>query len=170
MENRIIATCNFPNKTWDILEDGYYPGSFHIALNILYDNTVQVKDVTYGANFYIENNLIGEETYPKSRLAINTMTSGYAVEACFDLEKGKNHRVNVWAVINGERIEKDILIENVIHPQPYPSWRLVNNEWQPPIPMPEVGIYNWNENKRQWVLIENDYMPGAGGSTTDPNL
>jgi hypothetical protein len=35
--------------------------------------------------------------------------------------------------------------------QPYASWSLdANNDWQPPIPMPE-GKYFWNEETVSWV-------------------
>ena len=52
--------------------------------------------------------------------------------------------------------EKDIFIE----PQPYPSWRLdENNEWIPPIgkeqPAPDFDnnkhYVNWNEDAQAWV-------------------
>jgi hypothetical protein len=38
--------------------------------------------------------------------------------------------------------------------QPYPSWILVNNIWNPPIPMPtNNGLYTWNELIKNWVNV-----------------
>lgn len=43
-------------------------------------------------------------------------------------------------------------------PQPYPSWTLDNNaQWQPPIAYPNDGnFYTWNEDAKEWTLIENE--------------
>lgn len=36
-------------------------------------------------------------------------------------------------------------------PQPYPSWVLVNNQWEAPTPMPQDGKpYFWNEVTTSW--------------------
>ena len=41
-----------------------------------------------------------------------------------------------------------------IAPQPFPSWSLdENNDWQPPVPMPEDGIYYWDEESLSWKPI-----------------
>lgn len=37
-------------------------------------------------------------------------------------------------------------------PKPYPSW-VVNEDtcqWQAPVPMPEIGMWKWNEGTQQW--------------------
>jgi hypothetical protein len=40
-------------------------------------------------------------------------------------------------------------------PQPYPSWTLVDNIWQPPTPKPtESGFFIWNEDSKSWVKIQ----------------
>ncbi len=39
-----------------------------------------------------------------------------------------------------------------ISPQPYLSWSLDNNfNWQPPTPIPNEGLWNWNEEIGDWV-------------------
>lgn len=49
---------------------------------------------------------------------------------------------------------KDIFI----HPQPYPSWTLdQNDDWQPPIPEPNILKYTVNENG---IEIEHLYIIG----------
>lgn len=41
-----------------------------------------------------------------------------------------------------------------ISPQPFSSWLLDENfDWQPPIPMPEDGLYFWNEETVNWEEI-----------------
>ena len=39
-------------------------------------------------------------------------------------------------------------------PQPFPSWKLdANFDWQPPIPYPNEGIWQWNESEGNWHAI-----------------
>jgi hypothetical protein len=36
-------------------------------------------------------------------------------------------------------------------PQPYPSWTLIDNKWQPPTPRPEdEKLYEWDEETLSW--------------------
>jgi len=38
--------------------------------------------------------------------------------------------------------------------QPYSSWTLINNVWQPPIVYPNDGnLYTWNEENKTWKLF-----------------
>jgi len=42
-----------------------------------------------------------------------------------------------------------------IAPQPFPSWTLDDaGDWQPPTPMPDDGMWIWNETTQQWESIE----------------
>jgi hypothetical protein len=36
---------------------------------------------------------------------------------------------------------------------PYPSWVWNENQWVAPIPMPEDGLYKWNESEQNWNMI-----------------
>ena len=40
-------------------------------------------------------------------------------------------------------------------PQPYPSWTLIEETclWQPPVPMPQDGLYEWDEDTLSWLPI-----------------
>ena len=39
--------------------------------------------------------------------------------------------------------------------QPFPSWTLIDNEWQAPIDKPDdENLYYWNEKDSHWVLID----------------
>jgi hypothetical protein len=41
-----------------------------------------------------------------------------------------------------------------ISPNPYPSWSLDDNfNWIPPIPMPEDGMYYWDEELQEWSEV-----------------
>ena len=44
-----------------------------------------------------------------------------------------------------------------VAPQPFPSWSLDSSfDWQPPVPMPEDGMYYWDEENQQWHAIVID--------------
>jgi hypothetical protein len=40
-------------------------------------------------------------------------------------------------------------------PQPFPSWTLNNTTWlwEAPTPMPEGGLYTWNEETLSWTEV-----------------
>ena len=42
-----------------------------------------------------------------------------------------------------------------IPPQPYPSWILNEDTclWESPVPMPEDGLWQWDEAQQDWVEI-----------------
>jgi len=41
---------------------------------------------------------------------------------------------------------------HIVLPPPYPSWRLVHGQWQPPIPIPnDGGAYAWDEGSQEWM-------------------
>lgn len=42
-----------------------------------------------------------------------------------------------------------------IAPQPFPSWTLdANHDWQAPKPMPQTGVWAWDEESGEWVDVE----------------
>lgn len=44
-----------------------------------------------------------------------------------------------------------------IAPQPFPSWTLdANYDWQPPKPMPNKGLWRWDEDAQEWVNVETN--------------
>jgi hypothetical protein len=47
-------------------------------------------------------------------------------------------------------------IDAFVPPKPFPSW-VLNNEtaqWEAPVPMPEGGMYSWDEATGSWVELE----------------
>ncbi len=47
--------------------------------------------------------------------------------------------------------EEDIFIT----PQPYPSWIRTGSFWNPPIPFPSEGNWDWDEENLMWQQLEN---------------
>jgi hypothetical protein len=44
-----------------------------------------------------------------------------------------------------------------IAPQTYASWELDENfDWQSPVPMPEEGVWEWNEKDLIWQEVSNN--------------
>lgn len=44
-------------------------------------------------------------------------------------------------------------VDAFVPPKPFPSW-VFNSEkadWEAPIPMPETGLWGWDEQQQQWV-------------------
>lgn len=166
MYNKIEATCDLKNKNWNISQGEFHPGGCFVTIK--FSETNGVDELEFGLNFYIDNGLVSSESYPKERMKVASLLEKYQVEPSVDLQLGKSHRIHLWAKINGETIERNITIENVTIPRPYPSWKLKNGEWVPPVPKPtEKSIWNWNESKQKWESLDFQYMPGTGGSATE---
>ena len=53
-------------------------------------------------------------------------------------------------------------IDAFVPPQPYPSWVLNNDtaQWEAPVPMPEDGMYSWDEATGSWVAVEMETENG----------
>lgn len=57
---------------------------------------------------------------------------------------------------NYEWNEDSLSWDEIIDPQPYPSWVLDElNNWVPPTPYPNDGKrYSWDEDSTSWVIFE----------------
>jgi hypothetical protein len=47
-------------------------------------------------------------------------------------------------------------IDAFVPPKPYASWVLNNDtaQWEAPVPMPEGGMYSWDEETGSWVEMQ----------------
>ena len=167
MYNKIFTTCNFLTKQWEVKHNEVFPGAGILAINfvtgpdMLFNNTF-----TVGYNFYVENELVSSDDFPKFRMLEGTISSSYSIEPPIDFVKDKPQRIHLWAELDDMFIEHNIVLENLIPPKPYPSWSYINGTWTPPIPQPEKGIWSWDEDNQTWKLNDDQYMPGSAGTLT----
>jgi hypothetical protein len=64
-----------------------------------------------------------------------------------------NHRIRGHFAGIGDRY--DDTLDLFIAPQPYPSWTMrTDGYWQPPVPAPDEGRYQWDETTQKWVPID----------------
>ena len=47
-------------------------------------------------------------------------------------------------------------IDAFVPPKPFPSWVLNNDtaRWEAPVPMPEGGMYSWDEDTGSWIEMQ----------------
>lgn len=47
-------------------------------------------------------------------------------------------------------------IDAFVPPKPFPSWALNNDtaQWEAPVPMPEGGMYSWDEDTGSWIEMQ----------------
>ena len=47
-------------------------------------------------------------------------------------------------------------IDAFVPPKPFPSWVLNNDtaQWEAPVPMPEGGMYSWDEDTGSWIEMQ----------------
>ena len=63
---------------------------------------------------------------------------------------------DVWHYRDMTAEEKQAKIDILVQNKPYPSWILdiENYTYNPPIAMPTDGLYYWNEESLNWLIIE----------------
>jgi len=45
-------------------------------------------------------------------------------------------------------------IDAFVPPKPYSSWSLnADAQWEAPVPMPDDGMYSWDEDSQSWVAL-----------------
>lgn len=109
----------------------------------------------------IENNIVTQvivadtQEWCEAALGGEWVQTSYNTQGGVHVKGGTPLRKNYAGVGYTYDREKDAFIP----PQPYPSWTL-NEEtclWESPIPYPEDGgFYTWNEEKVEWLKIENN--------------
>jgi hypothetical protein len=47
-------------------------------------------------------------------------------------------------------------IDAFVPPKPFPSWVLNNDtaQWEAPVPVPEGGMYSWDEDTGSWIEMQ----------------
>jgi hypothetical protein len=52
----------------------------------------------------------------------------------------------------------DADIDAFVPPKPFASWTLNNEtaQWEAPVPMPEGGMYSWDEATTSWVEVQTE--------------
>ena len=167
MYNKIFTTCNFITKQWEVAHDEMHPGIGHLVINFVTDANVLFNNTfVVGYNFYVENELVSSEEFPKFRMLEGTFSSAYTIEHPIEFVKAKPQRVHLWDQLDDVVVEHNIVLENLIPPKPYASWTYINGVWTAPIPQPEKGIWGWNEETQQWILKDHEYMADSAGTLT----
>jgi len=85
-----------------------------------------------------------EEYYGAKRTSYNTSGGVHA-------NGGTPFRKNYAGIGYTYDEERDAFIP----PQPYASWTLNEDTclWDSPVPYPEEGTHEWNENNQEWVKV-----------------
>jgi hypothetical protein len=110
-----------------------------------YNNKIRKQYAGTGFN-YDEDNDVFIAPQPLPSWVLN---SNFDWEAPYP--KPRKDRFYFW---NEETISWDI------PPSPFPSWTLVDDQWVPPVPRPEEGLWMWNEETLSW----SEFTP-----TTEPS-
>ena len=88
------------------------------------------------------------DTYPASEAVGQAYIAGIGLGGGWKQTSYNNKFRNRFAGV-GYAFEDDMFIS----PQPYPSWTLVDGEWEAPVAMPDDGRYWWDEFHLKWVAL-----------------
>ena len=91
-----------------------------------------------------EGDINWEEYYGAKRTSFNTSGGVHAND-------GTPFRKNYAGIGFTYDEERDAFIP----PQPYPSWTLNEDTclWDAPVPYPEEGVHEWDEDNQEWVEL-----------------
>ena len=106
--------------------------------------------------FLDDNNIVTEvitgidETELIEGLDTETWYGNFRGQVC----KRTSYNNNIRKRYAGIGYKYDSVADKFISPQPYPSWNLDGaHDWQPPTPMPLVGMWGWDEATLAWVEV-----------------
>jgi len=106
--------------------------------------------------FLDQNNVVTEvitgidETQLIEGLDTETWYGNFRGQTC----KRTSYNNNIRKQYAGVGFTYDAVNDVFIAPQPYPSWLLDHNfDWQPPMPRPTKGKWDWDEASLSWSEI-----------------
>lgn len=86
------------------------------------------------------------------QLGIDYLTKGFGYPFWIQTSYNNNIRKNFAGI--GFKYDDDL--DAFIPPKPFTSWTLNEEtcQWEAPTPMPEEGMYMWDEEVQNWVALE----------------
>lgn len=99
----------------------------------------------------VSNNDCAGGEFPSSEEPGQNFISGLGLEGIWK-QTSYNSNFRKSYAANGYLYdeENDVFISH----QPFPSWSLDENfDWQPPTPMPEDGLWQWDEDQGIWIEV-----------------
>jgi len=150
MDNKIFVNLNFNEKT--ITFDHAHLTAKQSNLSFKIIKGENPENLKFGFKFYEGAVLKSEEEYYYGNAVV---APTWSIEPPIDISVLVKHQITVWMEINGERIENSYTVENILPPQPFPSWswNSITQTWEAPIPHPDNNQpLGWDESRKSWVL------------------
>lgn len=109
-------------------------------------NNIVLRVIVVNNNDCLDEN--GQESEAKGAEFCRNLLGGTWVQTSYNRTMRKNY-ANPGFIYDSSR-------DAFIAPKPFPSWVLNESTciWEAPIPMPNDGLYLWNEEQMSWQLIE----------------
>jgi hypothetical protein len=109
-----------------------------------------------------ENNIVDEVIVVHNNVLLDdndVEQESLGASFCFDLLGGNwvqtSYNRNIRKHFAGKGFTFDEERDAFIPPQPYPSWTLNEDTclWDSPVPYPEEGVHEWDEDNQEWVEL-----------------
>jgi hypothetical protein len=155
----IKAVFNKNTETWFHQKVSVLPVPSTLEFSFISTEEMTKFDyLEYGFKLISANEIVSEETHtPSNGNGVLFISNSPYHEAPLLLNALTNYTLITWINLSPEhKIEKDCNFLVPAPPQPFPSWTLVGNKWEPPITKPE-GSYQWDESEGNWISIAHDY-------------
>ena len=109
-----------------------------------------------------ENNIVDEVIVVHNNVLLDdndVEQESLGASFCFELLNGNwvqtsyNRKIRKNFAFKG--FTYDAERDAFIPPQPYPSWTLNEDTclWDSPVPYPEEGVHEWDEDNQEWVEL-----------------
>jgi hypothetical protein len=147
----VLATLDFFDEQWHFL---VAPESPSPDLEIGFTNgggSAVFDNLSFGLLVTVNGSPKFSVSYPPEGVTYLQTDQTYLSSDRVDLSADDAATVYVWAENAGKRYESDVTFTVPRPLKPYPSWLWDGLAWQPPIPYPNEGHWQWDETVGGWV-------------------
>lgn len=162
-----VLVLNEPHLNKDEISDHFVCGTNNIiplktngnhALQSMLNSeqfSIEVKSINSG-NVIVVSNAITLDISYLTPTTFAQIENGIVTNVIIADQSFVDSQPGTWVKVQGVGVgySYDSVNGIFIPPQPFPSWTLVDGNWQPPVPFPLEPGYNWNEADQTWDAIQ----------------
>jgi hypothetical protein len=115
---------------------------------------LEYDGLSFGFVFSDGDGPLAQQQWPVATERYISSDQPWLISEKVDYLPDTRYSLTLWSEDGGQRYEA---VYHVLTPKPdrpYPSWTWDGSAWQPPIPPPDDGSWEWDEAGQQWVAAE----------------
>lgn len=156
--NKITAINNLQDNIWVFNKENDFAYSYDLYIGFTDgNNTVKFNNLIFTIDIFENNELKNSYTFPKGLTQYIETDQPFIESVRIRTKPETNYTIKINSTNNNISSlgEYNFYIDKP--PQPYPSWIWENDNWHAPVPYPEDGDYDWDEENGNWVIADINY-------------